>query len=246
MVKVLTVDDSPMMRKVIMDLVSGKGCDVFEAGSPKEAMEIVRKEEPHIVLLDIIMEDDHMSGVEALKQVKKEFPGTTVIMVTSISDQEDVIKECVREGADEYLSKPFRDEEISNLIDYYLERITQTKVLVVDDSDVVRNMIGGIASKADCKVLEAENQDDAIRLVKEQEPDIVFLDIILVDQVSGVAVLKETKSLVPDSKVIMVTSISGQEAIVKECVEFGADEFLSKPFKEQDILDIIHRYQIEH
>lgn len=119
MKKVLVVDDSPMMRKLIGKLVRTKGCDVIEASNYDEATQQFEKHFPDIVMLDIIM-DTQRSGLELLKKFKDESPGTKVIMVTSISDQHEVIKESVYSGADDYISKPFKSEELLNSVDRFL------------------------------------------------------------------------------------------------------------------------------
>lgn len=119
MAKVLIVDDSPMIRALIKNLVEQRNHETYEASCSSEALDQFHKVNPDVVYLDIIMDNNKLTGMEALKQMKKERPDAVVVMVTSISDQESIIKECVDYGANEYISKPFKDEEILEVLDTY-------------------------------------------------------------------------------------------------------------------------------
>ncbi|MGM5488120.1 MAG: response regulator [Nanobdellota archaeon] len=111
-----------------------------------------------------------------------------------------------------------------------------TRVLVVDDSRMVRKVMGKILMKRDCELLEADNSTNAINQVKEHNPDMVFLDIVMDTNRAGIDTLIAIKQFNPAIRVIMVTSLSTQDQIIRECVDAGADEYISKPFKEKEIL----------
>lgn len=107
--KILIVDDSPFMRGVLKDLLSN-GVTVsskfFEASDKKRALSILKKEKPHLVLLDIVMNEGELEGVETLREIKRLYPTTKVIMLTSVG-QTAVIDECKRLGVDDFIQKPF-------------------------------------------------------------------------------------------------------------------------------------------
>lgn len=120
MKKVLIVDDSPVSRVLMKNLVLKRECEVIEACNTVEAIDQFTNENPDIVFMDIIMETSR-SGIEVLREIKKKNPKTVVIMVTSIAQQDSVIRECVESGADEYISKPFKDDDILNALDRHLK-----------------------------------------------------------------------------------------------------------------------------
>lgn len=113
------------------------------------------------------------------------------------------------------------------------------KALIVDDSPMMRTLIRRAAEKRGLEVAEAGNYDETISTFASYQPDIVFLDIIMDTKRSGIEALKHIKSEKPDTTVVMVTSVSNQERIVKECIDYGAEEYVNKPFKEGELLDII-------
>lgn len=108
-----------MIRALIKNLVEQKEHETYEASCYSEALEQFRSVKPDIVYLDIIMDNNKLTGMDALKKMKKESPDTAVVMVTSLSDQESIIKECVDYGANEYISKPFKDDEILDVLKTY-------------------------------------------------------------------------------------------------------------------------------
>ena len=101
--KILVVDDEFEIVRLLHKFLSTKGYDVFTATSGAEAVEIVKKERPQIVLLDIIM--PRMNGLEALQEIKKVDPEIGVIMVTAVMDEE-MAKQAVDMGAYDYITKP--------------------------------------------------------------------------------------------------------------------------------------------
>ncbi|MFP4424020.1 MAG: response regulator [Candidatus Woesearchaeota archaeon] len=117
-----------------------------------------------------------------------------------------------------------------------------TKVLIVDDSQMVRKVIAKILWKHECEIFEAANSSKTIEKIKENDPDIVFLDIVMDTNRSGIDLLIAIKKYNPNIKVVMVTSLSHQDQIIKECVDAGADEYISKPFKEHEILAAFDNY----
>lgn len=116
-----------------------------------------------------------------------------------------------------------------------------TKVLVVDDSSFMRTMIKNIVKQKNAEVVEASNADESIENYKQEKPDIVFMDIIMEGK-TGLDALKAIKEHDPDAIVVMCTSIGGQEHVIKEAVDYGAADFMTKPFKQQEIFNVIDKY----
>ncbi|MGM5482514.1 MAG: response regulator [Nanobdellota archaeon] len=113
-------------------------------------------------------------------------------------------------------------------------------VLVVDDSAFMRNMLKNIITQAGATVVgEGSDGQQAIDKVKELGPQVVFLDIMM-PNVNGLDALKKIKADHPDIKVVMCTS-AGQEKIIGEAVETGASEFVKKPFKPDEITQVISK-----
>ncbi len=103
MKKILVVDDEEPIRKMLVKFLTVKGYQACSAASGEEALKLLRREKPQVVLLDIRMPGS--DGIEMLKQIKKIDKKVDVIMISAISDRE-VAEECMELGAFDYITKP--------------------------------------------------------------------------------------------------------------------------------------------
>lgn len=114
------------------------------------------------------------------------------------------------------------------------------KILIVDDSRTSRKMLRNILESNGHEIIdEAVNGQEGVQKFQALKPDVVTLDITM-PIVDGVEALKMIKALDPDSKVVMVTA-AGQKNKMIECIKAGANEFLTKPFEQQEIVDVINK-----
>ncbi len=114
------------------------------------------------------------------------------------------------------------------------------RVMIVDDALFMRNMLKEIFVRAGYNVVaEAENGEAAPALYLEKRPDLVTMDIVMPKK-SGVEALQEIMASDPDACVVMVSAL-GQDSLVLEAIEAGAKDFIVKPFKEANVIDIVRR-----
>jgi CheY-like chemotaxis protein len=102
--KVLVVDDEPEVRQVLIEFLSSRGYDVTPAARGADAVAIVEKDKPDLVLLDVSMPE--MDGVETLRRINAIAPDLAVIMVTANADI-GVTSKLLALGAVDYVPKPF-------------------------------------------------------------------------------------------------------------------------------------------
>lgn len=108
--KVLIVDDSSFMRQVLKDIMTRAGyATVYEASEGRQAIAECKKQNPGLVLLDVVLPD--ITGEEVLAEIKKTNPRQKVIMVTAVG-QKKMIERCLGLGAAEYIVKPFDEQRI--------------------------------------------------------------------------------------------------------------------------------------
>jgi len=112
--KILTVDDSKMVRMIVTKAFAPYGCEIFEASNGADALAIAAANLPNLIFLDITMGD--MSGLAVLEQLRAmpEFAHTPVIMLTAESGKTTL------ERADKlkvagYIAKPFKGEQLLEL-----------------------------------------------------------------------------------------------------------------------------------
>jgi DNA-binding NarL/FixJ family response regulator len=114
-ITVIIADDQTLFREGIKDLLSDeKGIEVVgEAADGHEALKLVRKLKPTVILLDIKL--PHMDGIEAARQIHKECPATNVLILSSFEDESHVM-EAIQAGANGYLSKMLPAVELVNAL----------------------------------------------------------------------------------------------------------------------------------
>ena len=114
--KILIVDDSAFMRKVLRDIFESAGYVNFsEAGNGREAIEKIRSESPAIVFLDVIMPE--VNGMDVLREVGK---SANVIVVSAVG-QKEMIEEAKNLGAHDYVVKPFDRDQVLEKAQKYLK-----------------------------------------------------------------------------------------------------------------------------
>lgn len=107
--KVLIVDDQNGIRVLLLEVFSSEGYNTFQAANGKIALEIVKREAPDLVLLD--MKIPGMDGLEILKHIKTIDSSIKVIMMTAYGEL-DMIKEATDLGALMHFTKPFDIDEM--------------------------------------------------------------------------------------------------------------------------------------
>jgi two-component system chemotaxis response regulator CheY len=112
------------------------------------------------------------------------------------------------------------------------------KILIVDDSRTSRKILRTILESHGHEILdEAVNGQEAVLKFQQLKPEVVTLDITM-PVLDGVEALQMIKALDKDAKVVMVTA-AGQKNKMIDCIKAGANEFLTKPFDEKEIVDVI-------
>ncbi len=119
MFRVLIVDDEKSMREFLSIVLNKEGYNVAVASHGPEALSLIDKEIYDLVISDIKMPG--LSGLDLLKAVKAVSPSTIVLMMTAFASTETAV-EAMREGAYDYLTKPFKIDEVKVLVKNALER----------------------------------------------------------------------------------------------------------------------------
>lgn len=108
---VLVVDDEPAVRGFIADFLVDMGFLVYEAADGPEALEIIEREKPALVFLDIGLM--RMSGLEVLKKAGDISPGTLVVILSG-NQEEAKAKQAIELGAYDYLTKPISLDKLQH------------------------------------------------------------------------------------------------------------------------------------
>ncbi|MCK4224779.1 MAG: sigma-54-dependent Fis family transcriptional regulator [candidate division Zixibacteria bacterium] len=119
MKRILVIDDDPKISKALTEFFNPDHFEINSILKGSEAIKTLPNLSPDLILLDLKLPD--MSGLELLKRIKEKDSDQPVIVITGYSSAQSAM-ECVKEGAYEYISKPFRMDELNNLINKVLNK----------------------------------------------------------------------------------------------------------------------------
>ncbi|PKM57791.1 MAG: response regulator [Firmicutes bacterium HGW-Firmicutes-3] len=113
--RLMIVDDASFMRVAIRRMIERKEYEVVcEAEDGLQAIEKFQKYRPDVITMDITM--PNLSGIEALKEIKKLSSTVKVVMVSAMG-QEALIREAVMHGANSFIVKPFKEDKLLEVLE---------------------------------------------------------------------------------------------------------------------------------
>ena len=237
---ILVVDDQPDARDVLGRRLSKEGYAVGIAENGRAALTLMREERYNLILLDLAMPET--DGFETLARIKAEpnWRDTIVIVLTASSDRDSVLR-CLELGAADYLIKPFDFRELKVRLYSYLARsgargaalqpfnLEGTRVLVVDDQPLNRDLIGRRLQQMGCLPRIVADGQEALEFLRNDSVDAILLDIVM-PEVDGFAVLTALKGDVKLRQIpVVIMSALDDSETMGRCFEAGADDYLTKP-----------------
>lgn len=238
---ILLVDDDELNLKVLARRLTQEGFLVSMAATASAALATMDRQHFSLVLLDIDMPG--VNGIELLKKIQNRphSDQTRVIMLSALSDPA-TIKNCLEQGAADYLVKPF----VMSLARSRIERCLLaagkpsravkadpqnigTRVLVVDDDELSRRLLTRQLSDRGFVALGEEAGEEVMQRLNEHPVDLLLLDINM-PQVSGIRILKRIRSN-PKTQHLPVIMVTAEDNIESKlaCIESGADGYITKP-----------------
>jgi two-component system response regulator AtoC len=164
--QILVVDDEEAVRSGIAQVLARRQLAVSTAASANEALGVLSRQPFAIILLDIKLPD--IDGIQFLRLLRKDFPETEIIMITGYPTIQGAV-ECIKLGALDYLVKPFRIDELENVVEKAREHLVQKTAskkpeaeegelgldFIIGDSPAMRQVYGKIrrAAPSDSTVL---------------------------------------------------------------------------------------------
>lgn len=118
--RILVCDDEKDIVNALRIYLTGEGFEVVEAFNGKEALEMLEKEEIHLVLMDIMM--PVMDGIEAMVELRKSYNIPVILLTAKSEDMDKVLG--LNVGADDYITKPFNPVELIARVKSQLRRYT--------------------------------------------------------------------------------------------------------------------------
>jgi len=111
MPKILIVDDEETVKRVLCSLLKNEGYEVIEAEDGKSGVELAKKEDPDVILMDLTM--PVMDGLKACRLLKEDEKTKNIPVLVITTAAGEIKMEAIDAGIDDFVNKPFDSEEIS-------------------------------------------------------------------------------------------------------------------------------------
>lgn len=238
-VNMLVADDERLIQELFAEAVRDLSFAVrlTLTDNGRECLTLLNSGHIDLAFVDIHMPE--LSGMEAIWVARKQ-GNETFICLMSGSALPNVLEAAHKLRAYEYLAKPFSIDDIVALVNNYARVSTPMKVLVVDDSSTVRDVMQKVIQQSvfTCEITEAADAAAAIDACNRQSFDTALLDCSLAG-IDGLTTLRKLRSMHPDMKIVMLAA-ERDERRERDARAYGAHGFLYKPFYPENVDRILH------
>jgi two-component system sensor histidine kinase/response regulator len=260
--RVLIIDDNPPARAVLSNLLTHIGFVADEAASGEEGIEMVRQaieaRQPYeIAFVDWQM--PRLDGIETCKRISEQLsPPPHLVMVTAYG-REEVLKQAEASGIENVLVKPVTSSTLFDATLVVLDPsdtpahvltapsfdAAQTRgrrVLLVEDNEINQEVAMGQLEDAEVHVDLAENGEIAVRMVQDNDYDLVLMDM----QMPVMDGIEATRAIRADPRFadlpIIAMTANAMAADRDRCLEAGMNDHIPKPIDPDELFKILSRW----
>ena len=228
MSRVLVVDDEPVVRGLVAELLHGAGHEVVIAASGEEALALL--DGVDLLVCDVGLPG--VSGEAVVEAARTRRPGLPAVLMTGDPAES-------RPGA---LAKPFAPPDLLDAVAAALAD-TRFRVIVAEDHPAVRaSLVAYLDAQEDMVVVgEAENGRQAVDLAERETPDFVLMDIRMpvVDGIQATRAIKERRR---GTRIVLLSAYEHDE-LIEAGLEAGAEGFLLKGASGTELVAAIRRLE---
>lgn len=231
---ILIIEDSTSMIKIIDNIFQKNRFNTFLSLTLENARKIITSNHIDYIILDINLPDGN--GYEIIKELCSSIK---IIVLTSQTDSQ-LREVSYQKGVIDFINKDknflYKISEIPNLIKQLEKNRTKT-ILIVEDSFVVREQLKDILTNRNYKVLEAKDENDALKIITLNKIDLILLDLEL-EKSNGYDFLIKNKKLILEQLNIKVVIITGNISsnIIRDSFRLGVKEIIKKPFIIEELV----------
>jgi len=255
--KILFIDDDRDFVEANKIILNNAGYEVIPAYDGKTGMQKAINEKPDLIILDVILPD--INGFSVCREIKEDpnLQNIPVILFTSIGAKPGGYPENIgiQHKADAYIEKPASPELLLEKVTFLLTTSApkskieseKPKILLVDDDPDFLEATKQILLANRFEVITAKDGDEGIQKARIENPDLIFLDVIMPGK-DGYTVCYELRKN-PQTRpipIIMLTAIGQQlskpEYAVDIAIDHLADDFIDKPVETQTLLKKIEKH----
>ena len=240
MPKILVVEDNPVEIETIKARLRQKNYEVLIAKNGEEGIRLAQEEQPDLIFMDMILPGMH--GLEATIKLKqapetKEIP----IVALTVMDSSEFVATCFKEGVSAFIKKPYNFTEIFEKTEKILGNSgsSQKRVMIIEQDPSVVTMITMILMRSGFQVIASGRGERSGVDILEEKPDVILWDNV--GQSDGA--FPFLNELTPESEtcipIILLTDSTSQEEIDRKMTQLRAKTYLTKPFSNKELLNII-------
>jgi signal transduction histidine kinase/CheY-like chemotaxis protein len=263
--RVLIIDDNPPARAVISNLLMGMGFVVDEAASGEEGIAMVRQAdeagEPYeIAFIDWQM--PKLDGIETCKRIIKmpDLPSPPHLVMVTAYGREEVLKQAEQTGIESVLIKPVTSSTLFDTTLAVLQtsessleigpsaapldvsRTQGARVLLVEDNEINQEVALGQLEDAKIQVDLAENGEVAVRMVENNQYDLVLMDM----QMPVMDGIEATRAIRLDPRFgdlpIIAMTANAMAADRHRCLEAGMNDHIAKPIEPEELFRVLAQW----
>ncbi len=261
--KILAVDDRPLNRQTLEEILSSWGATVSTVTNGTEAIEALEKEKQTEKPFDLFVLDESLPDINGLEVLsicnRREGLFSECIMLMSALDTYSDLEAAGAAGATAHLIKPVKKSELArsiaemifgkqavnpeaNLQSELEKLVAPLEVLVVDDSTNNQLVVRVFLKNTNCNLEYAENGEIGFNMFQDKEYDLILIDIQMpvIDGYSATKLMRAWEKIHdrPKAAIIAMTAYA-LEGDREKCINAGCDAYVAKPLKKEALITAI-------
>ncbi|HBD94804.1 MAG: hypothetical protein A2015_00585 [Spirochaetes bacterium GWF1_31_7] len=239
---ILIIDDSDFQRKYLTSILKDK-FSLYEASTIEDARNVYQSKKIDLIIVDNILEKSNGYQFTQMLRMDKEYGNIPVIMASAMDRPHDV-QLGFESGINGYLFKPVNKERLFEMI-FVLETDNKPKrkekVLIIDDSKMIRSILKRAFEASGFTVTEAENGKEGYEAALRFKPDIITCDIEM-PVMTGLEFVEAFRKHDEFSKIpVYMITTRIDDALREKAFKLGISEYIAKPFDPSEVTKIISK-----
>lgn len=264
-INVLVAEDNKINQILVQKVLTKNNINVTIVEDGAQALNALENGGFDVLLLDLHMPVlDGYETATAIRQSNKAYKTIPIVALTAAAIKGEKEK-CISNGMNDYITKPFKSDLLvasiqkqahistqintkeAPLLQPKKEKIESTnaaKILVVEDNQVNQVLAKSVLTKNGFSVTLVENGEKAVEITLEEKFDLIFMDLHMpiMDGLTATTMIRENpKNKCQNIPIIALTGANANNED-QECIKIGMSGYITKPFKQKDLIDTILKY----
>jgi CheY-like chemotaxis protein len=268
--KVLLVDDNASNLQVMKEILTHFHIDAESASGPQEAIAKMKQARQKKEAFDLVITDHLMPGMDGItlvKELKRLFPANDhpYILMLSALDKDLYQREAAKAGINKFLSKPVKMHELYGALlslsgvnlqqegqsfvatgNNGVEKTSRSaSIMVADDDPINMLLISEVLHRMGFEVIQVSNGKEALERLPHCDPVMIFMDVNM-PEMDGYTTTRHIR-LMPEPWCrlpIIALTADAMKGDREKCLEAGMNKYISKPFRLEEIDEVLRSYTL--